>query len=247
MCKLSDDELVSANRLVHEIAAEVATWREWTRSYQEATVRAAAEMLVHPDRRPPLGSVTDIDDIVGLVQSSLVALQDPTHFTPFRDPNGEPLLERFFDFDADAVEWNAQVVRDRLRLYANHNRYLPYITWWSEGILSTEILRATLLDVWMMAASTRQVPQWMWVHMFNEAGFLAECDEIKRPDASVTLWRGSTPNGWRRLSWTADKAMGAWFAWRIPLMGYAAEGALFEAVVQPRHILAITTERGESE
>ncbi|MBB3602777.1 hypothetical protein FHT40_002438 [Mycolicibacterium sp. BK556] len=237
---LTDEQVREGHRLLETIADEVATPLEWTAAYREAVVASARPLIAEGDPTPRLQAPARHEDVRDLAHAAMIELLHPGYFTPFRDPDGQLALT------LEDAEWSADEVVKRLNFYDNHNRHVPFLAWWNEGCLSDKALRATLLDVWIMTP-TRQVPQWEWVQLFKTAGFLSDASAVQRPSGPITLWRGSTSRGWRRLAWTAHQPTAEWFAWRIPYIGVADVGVLFEATVKAEHVFAITDDRGESE
>lgn len=233
--------------LIEKIAADVAPIYGWSEHKHKIVLRAALALLQSGKYRAVGAAARSLDlhDAVnGLVRAAVVAHQSPGYFTSFNDPDGQQVLNQM-SYAEDFI-WTVDELRRRLTHYDNHNRYMPYATWWNEGALSIDMLRGTLLDIWMMTP-TRRVPQWLWLEMFKAAGYLSSPAGIDPPSMPLTLWRGSTARGWRRLSWTSDRTVGAWFAWRIPHTGAVEAGVLFEVTVAPRHVLAVANDRGESE
>jgi len=178
-----------------------------------------------------------------VAQAVWVARSHPGFYTASFDPFG---FRAAADASRRSSPWTADEVTQRLSLYGNHERHEPFLTWWEQDLLPTPLLREVLMGVWTMVP-TGQIDTRTWVAMFRMIGFVTEPPGLDRPNRPLTLWRGSTRNGWNRLAWTSDRAMAAWFAWRVPRTTSARYGCLFEATVEPSQVLARAEERGESE
>lgn len=92
-----------------------------------------------------------------------------------------------------------------------------------------------------------------WLEIFRAAGFFSYPPLIarqpdgrpvplERPGAPVTLYRGSTPDRMRRMSWTSEQALAEQLGIRHTRYGPAA---LYMATVTPEGILAYLERRGE--
>ncbi len=121
--------------------------------------------------------------------------------------------------------------------------------WWSDQAITTDQLRALILNVWSDA-------EWpvlhgegdeMWLDWFDETGFVSDTGR-PAPSEPVTVWRGaSLASGGRGFSWTFDMEKARWFAHREVRFGRGPAG-VYEAVVPPRWVLAqIEGGRGEAE
>ena len=62
----------------------------------------------------------------------------------------------------------------------------------------------------------------------------------------MTVYRGTTPAIWRRMSWTTDLERAKWFADRLGLFGFP-DTIIATATIPPRHVLALFNDRQESE
>lgn len=178
-----------------------------------------------------------------IARAASVWSQDPGFYTPAFDPYGDRAAE---DARNRSSPWTARQVSKRLGRYDSHNRHKPFLSWWQQGFLPPPVLAEVLLEVWTTVPTAR-IPSDKWVAMFRETGFISAPTRRSAPATPLKLWRGSTRHGWRRLAWSQRKETGAWFAWRIPQVGDAKCGVLFEATLDPGDILGVTDERGEFE
>lgn len=79
-----------------------------------------------------------------------------------------------------------------------------------------------------------------WLRMFRYCGFVS--DGPSPPAGPLTVYRGAAPV-WRKTgpAWTTDLDVACWFANRHP------EGAVWRAVVEPRHVLGLLDDSDEHE
>jgi hypothetical protein len=185
-------------------------------------------------------------------------------------------LDRLAETDTVAaacylVAHKAEVLGDWLfRHYGNHQRAAVVADWFERGEIpelgrlalgsvdfDVDDLRALLPELWVgwnihqtSGLSTKE-----WFRLFKAAGFVT--DGPARPAEPITIYRGADYTRVRQLAWTTDLDTAAWFAWiiceRREQWGtdLAAEPwfapAVWEATVEPRHVLAMFNERLEHE
>lgn len=115
------------------------------------------------------------------------------------------------------------------------------------GHVPIEDWRESLMDYWMLTEVPSQIPRRQLVRMFEQAGWCTDVTDgdvpSPRPDIPLTLYRGVHLKRLAKgLSWTTDPSKAEWFARRFEHGGH-----VYETTVQPEHLLARLTARGESE
>lgn len=82
---------------------------------------------------------------------------------------------------------------------------------------------------------TSDVSEADWLRIFATVRFFSYPGRRSRPTASVTLYRATSAERQRRMSWTADRdlavVLGRRHTWHAP-------AALYQVTVEPDHILA---------
>ncbi|MGI8861627.1 MAG: hypothetical protein ACR2GV_02730 [Gaiellaceae bacterium] len=121
--------------------------------------------------------------------------------------------------------------------------------WLSDQAITTDQLRALILDVWSGAEwpVLNGEEESMCLDWFDETGFVSDTGRPP-PSEPITAWRGtSLASGGRGFSWTVDIDKARWFAQREIGFGRGPAG-VYEAVVPPSWVLGkIEAGRGEAE
>ena len=114
------------------------------------------------------------------------------------------------------------------------------------GELTGERLRTLLADWWCMGEGHSICGTGRLVKLFQDAGFVTDTAGVGPPAGELTVYRGVTAGGnRRRLSWTLEPDIAAWYARRYALIH--GRGAVLAAEVSPRHVLGIFHGRQEAE
>jgi hypothetical protein len=123
------------------------------------------------------------------------------------------------------------------RMVTSANRPTVLHDAFRNGHLSAADLPELIAFAWLYDDSpTSQLPESDWLSMFRAAGFFCEPSNLmEAPTRSVRLYRVSTEDRSRRMSWTDDEECAPTFGTRHQRHGQAK---LYQATVQPEHVLA---------
>ena len=100
-----------------------------------------------------------------------------------------------------------------------------------------------IADAWTSAEiPERQFNRHTWIPMFREVGFIDE-NRLATPPPEAALWRGGVKK--TRMSWTADRERGEWFAHRWDRID--KPGKLWTVTVGPDRLLAHFHEQHRNE
>jgi len=126
------------------------------------------------------------------------------------------------------------------------NRIGRIVYWYMGGALTEERLRTLLATWWASGEGHSTYGTGRLVAVFQAAGFVTDTAGVGPPAGELTVYRGVTAGrNRRRISWTLEPDIAAWFARRYALMD--GRGAVLAAEVSPRHVLGIFHERQEAE
>jgi hypothetical protein len=89
---------------------------------------------------------------------------------------------------------------------------------------------------------TSDISEAEWLQIYAASGFFSYPAVRSRPACAVTLYRGTSADRLRRMSWADDRRVAAMLgtrhAWHMP-------AALYQATVMPEAILAFLGRQGE--
>ena len=112
-------------------------------------------------------------------------------------------------------------------------------TWWVQGEIAEDALRAFLPGAWTgIDFPLRSLKRSQWLELFAAAGFVAEPAGLDRPAKALEIYRGATPAHVRGLAWTTDRKRAADFAKHWPPTGGRAAG-VYQTEAPPGAVLAI--------
>jgi hypothetical protein len=112
-------------------------------------------------------------------------------------------------------------------------------TWWAQGEVGDDALRAFLTGVWKgVEFPLRSLKRSLWLDLFTAAGFVAEPAGLERPVQALEVYRGAAPSHARGLSWTTDRKRAAAFAEAWPPRGGRA-AAVYQTEAPPEAVMAI--------
>ena len=124
---------------------------------------------------------------------------------------------------------------------------------YTSPFLSREEFSKILSDAWARSENPNSDPNFTkkeLISMFRQADPIILMDQGERKklaelENTVTIYRGVTSlnaDNIRAMSWTLDKSVAEWFAYR-----FKENGTVYEAEINKKHILALFIGRNESE